>query len=125
MKLGYKEYKINIDSTNDLSFKKSDLNTVVLYSDKQVYIFEENTYFIELQFKINTYNNERLFLWSKASYVKLDFCKVEKNKLKCQIPKIKLEGIMIRNENDFSLVYLEDGNNLYENKLIGKIIIKK
>ena len=112
VKLNYKEYEINIEQSNDLSFEKKDINTVDIYSKKQLITVEDNKDTIELKFNIYSYNNENLFLCEKGSFYKLDSCKIKDDELICKVPKTKLEEFLPYNGLGFGLCYTNDDKNI-------------
>ena len=58
----YKEYIITLKASQLFTFKKSNIKTIDLYSDKQTIILEENKEIYDLKFKIVSYNNETLII---------------------------------------------------------------
>ena len=100
-KINYKDNEFTIYSYTDLTIKKIDSNIINLYSDKQVINVEEGKDSYDLKFKINSYNQEKLFFMKDLVYTYLDKCKVESNELICPISKSKLEEIMSQNEEEF------------------------
>ena len=114
-KINYKDNEFTIYSYTDLTLKKVDKNKANLYSDKQVINVEDGKDSYDLKFKINSYNQEKLFFMKEIIFTYLDKCKVESNELICPISKSRLEEIMSTNEEEFWILYLDSDYNI--NKL--------
>ena len=94
---------ITLKASSLFTFKKSNIKTIDLNSDKQTIILEENKEIYDLKIKIISYNNETLIM--NYQYV-LENCKQEYNELVCPITKSKLEEILTP-VNDNSKIYLQ------------------
>ena len=113
-KINYKDNEFTIYSYTDLTLNKVDKNKAHLYSDIQVINVEEGKDSYDLKFKINSYNQEKLFFMKELVYTYLDKCKVESNELICPISKSLLEEIMATNEEIYSIHYIDSDYNINE-----------
>ena len=117
----YNEYTINLIANPLLTFnKKDDLNIVDLYSDKQIINLDDGKESYDLQFKIVSYNNEKLIINGNTV---LDNCKQKKDELICTITKSKIISIIGPEDLDLRVSCLD---NYYEIKtfyLVPKIDI--
>ena len=120
--INYKDYEININTDADIKIKKIDSNIINLYSDKQVIDVEDGKDSYDLKFKINSYNQEKLFFMKELIYTYLDKCETVNNELICPISKSKLEEIMSTNEEKFWINYIDNDYNF--NKLSTVLEIK-
>ena len=111
-KLTYKEYNITILSNNKLSFSKEDYHIIQLYSDEQKITMENEKDSYELKFKINAYNNEKIYLYKKHNIkIALDNCNLENKELKCLISKTILDEITEKDGDRFGICYLNNKNS--------------
>ena len=117
-KFNYKKNEINIISESDLTIKKLDKNITKLYSDVQVLNIKRDTTTYNLKFKIISYNQEKLYFMKDSIYTYLDKCSASKKEITCPITKGKLEEIMSKNEEKFTIKFLDDDYNFNELKLI-------
>ena len=102
----YKEYIITLKASQLFTFKKSNIKTIDLYSDKQTIILEENKEIYDLKFKIVSYNNETLII--NYQHI-LENCKQVNNELICPITKSKLEEILtpVFDDSKIHLQYID------------------
>ena len=127
----YGKYEIKLTSNSDFKVKKKDSNIINLYSDVQVINIESGKTTYDLKFKINSYNKEKLFFTKDSIYTYLEKCSVSEKELNCYINRDKLEEVMVKNEENFIIEYLDDNhmfnklNLILEIRIIHKNIIKK
>ena len=88
----YQDYNITFKQERDLEFEKLDMDIVDLYSVKQKIEIEKNVDTYKLNFKIVSYNQQKIFL----GIIPLD-CQEEKSDLICDIKKSDLEVILADN----------------------------
>ena len=113
-------YSIKVYFFDAFNIEKEDYDIIDLYSDIQNINISDNQEIYDLKFKINVYNNERLFYG--ISNLSPANCKVDNNELLCTINKSILEkkvGIL----HIIRLYSLdEDGNTKFFN-LVPDIIV--
>lgn len=117
----YNGYRIVIISNTYLSFRTLKSNCPFLYSDEQIIKVKEEMEFYELNFKIDTYINELLFLSaSNLNYIYLNNCLKKEKFLVCTIEKEKIfeQG----NSQIFKVYYLNEIYGLQKFDLIQNII---
>ena len=117
----YNGYRIVIISNTYLSFRTLKSNCPFLYSDEQMIKVKEEMEFYELNFKIDTYINEPLFLSaSNLNYIYLNNCLKKEKFLVCTIEKEKIfeQG----NSQIFKVYYLNEIYGLQKFDLIQNII---
>ena len=109
----YNNYNITILHNYYYSFTKVDKNVIQLYSDNQNITVEEGKDSYELKFKVNAYNNEKIYFY-KGHYCTryLNNCKLENGELKCIMSLSVLDEITEESEDDFSIAYMTDENRL-------------
>ena len=91
------EYTITLKAGMTLELIKSDKDIIDIYSDKQTINVEAGKENYELRFKISSYHNEPIMLWTDENRILID-CSEENNKeLVCPISKNQLESILITN----------------------------
>ena len=120
-KINYKDNEFTIYSYTDLTLNKVDKNKANLYSDIQVINVEDGKDSYDLKFKINSYNQEKLFLMKELVFTYLDKCETVNNELICPISKSKLEEIMSKNEEEFWIDYIDNDYNFKYLSFIQKI----
>ena len=70
-----------------MTLRKLDKNIIQLYSDEQTINVEDSKDSYELIIKINSYNNEKIYLF-KGNYCVMPLnCKPENRELKCIMTK--------------------------------------
>ena len=114
-------YNIKIYSNDIFYITKEDYDIIDLYSDIQEIKILDTIEIYELKFKINVFNNERLF-YGISKLTPAD-CKVIKNELICTINKTLLErqiGIL----NTIRLGALDKAGNIKFFNLIPEILVK-
>ena len=86
----YKVYRIIITPNILLNFQTRNQICPFLYAEEQLINVEENDDIYELNFKIDNYNNESLFLSNiEINYIKIN-CSEKNNNLLCKLEKEKL-----------------------------------
>ena len=109
----YNEYTINISPNSYFYFDKKYYVIPFLYSDKQIIEIKDNIETYDLKFKIEEYNNELLYLYGELNNsLILDNCQNNENELNCKVTKEKLQGILIKNNEQFRFSALNDNEGL-------------
>ena len=107
----YSDFKFFIYSSNiTFLITKKDYDIIDLYADMQIINMFDNKDIYDLKFKINIYNNEKIFFLI-SNLVPVD-CKQSKNELICPIGKNLLE----KNLGLYSIYlasYTKDNNLIY------------
>ena len=98
----YNEYIINISFEKYLTFKKINNEIPFLYSDRQFIDIREDIENYNLKFKIETYNNELLYLYGEVNNsLIIDKCQKNEKELSCYVSREKLEEILIKINEQF------------------------
>ena len=101
----YKEYRVIITPNIILSFQIKNKKCPFLYAEKQFIDVSENDELYELNFKIDIFNNESLFLSNMdKNYINLN-CSEREKKLICKLEKEKL---FEQNNKQIFKVYYHD-----------------
>lgn len=104
--LTYKEYNITILCRRNLLIDKVDYDIIQLYSEKQNITVEDGKESYEIKFKINAYNNEKIYFLKRRSLITpLDNCNLENRELKCLISKSLLDETIEENGEYFRIAY--------------------
>ena len=112
----FDEYKIYLQSEK-LKIQKLDKNIIDLYSDKQIInINESKETKSDLKFKINSYNNERLFLYVN-NILPLD-CVTKNNELFCSFETSQIKTQVISRKTKVSVLAKDNNGKLYQIFLI-------
>jgi len=95
-----------------LEFHQIEGKLPFLYSSKRdISITDQKT--VPLEFQIDTYNEEPLFISKDDTFVHLENCnKGESNLLKCEIPRDNLD-IIASNENSYDVYYINENLGYY------------
>ena len=106
-----------------LEFHQIESQLPFLYSSKKnIAITDQKT--VPLEFQIDTYNEEPLFISNDDSFVHLENCqKAESNILKCEIPRDNLD-IITSNENNYDIYYINEKLGYYYFPFVKEINIK-
>ena len=96
----------NIES---LELRKIEGKLPFLYANNQTKDVKETDTKINLEFKINSYNDEKLFIYHHKNYTSapIENCKKENKILKCEVSKEKLD-IIAKKNNEFEVVFLNE-----------------
>ena len=94
----------NIES---LELKRIEGKIPFLYANTQIKDVKESDSKINLEFNINSYNNEKLFIYHDYTVAPIENCKKENKILKCEISKEKLDAIAKKN-NEFEVCFLNE-----------------
>ena len=124
----YKEYIFTLSKTNDLFFKKIDLDIIDLYSNENIFYIKkeekEDQKIYNLRFNISSYNNEKIYL---SDYYIIDSCKQEEKELVCPVSRnILIDGASPNPITNYSSIYLEFLNvnyNLKKFPLVPNILL--
>ena len=120
----YYTYELNIviEITN-IKLTQVDYNIPFLYSAPTEINVDEQKKTYNLEFKIDSYNNELLFMRAKKyRIVPLENCQKNSNILKCEFSKDNLD-IIANTENTIDIVGVYDFNGLLEFNYISPITI--
>ena len=104
----YKEYNVKIDFyALSLKLFRYDINMPYLLTEKEETInVKEKQEIINLEFKVDSYNNEPLYyMLNLYNTMKIDKCQLESKKLKCQILKKNFDIIAKKNTH-INILYL-------------------
>ena len=121
--ISYNNYKIMILLNNKIQIEKLDLDIIDIYSNEQFINIEDNKELYEIKFKINSYNNEHLFLIKELLPIYLDNCEVKNKELKCFISKNKIEELLSYNNERFWISFFDNNNQFDKSPLISDIYI--
>ena len=100
------EIKFNIES---LKLIKIEGKLPFIYSKSQEINATDDLDTIELKFKVNSYNDETLFvIVGKIGILQLENCHIESNDLKCNITIIPNLDTFATDENDINVLYIND-----------------
>ena len=117
-KFNYLNYEVYVQSIEDSLIKKENDDIIDLYSDTHYINLSDNKDAYELKFKINVYNNEKLFLYI-YKIIAID-CKQQNNELICPINRTKFENhVLILNQ--INIVSFDKYGNLIIFGLIPEI----
>ena len=96
----------NIES---LELRKIEGKLPFLYANNQTKDVKVTDTKINLEFKINSYNDEKLFIYHHKNYTSapIENCKKENKILKCEVSKEKLD-IIAKKNNEFEVVFLNE-----------------
>ena len=107
----YDDYRLIISPDVHISFQLKNNTCPFLYSDENIINIKDNDELYELNFKIESYNNEPLFLSNIIlNYISLQCSNKGKN-MNCKIEKNKL---IEQNNNKIFKVYYFDKNSGFE-----------
>ena len=60
------KYQINVNFTDEITFEQSDIEIPFIYSNEQTININESQLIYELRFKIQTYNDESLYIYGSG-----------------------------------------------------------
>ena len=118
----YKNYRILIYFQNLHIYKLSSPSPFLYYGIQTITIQEDKRLY-ELEFMIEEYNNELLYLFSNDNYIYLDNCLKYDRYLVCEIKKEDIEEVLRYNEQKFDVYSYNDKLGLYRMDLINNITI--
>ena len=100
------EIKLDIES---LKLIRIEGNLPFIYSKSQEFNATDDLDTIELNFKVNSYNGETLFvIVGKTGILQLENCQTESNNLKCNITIIPNLDAFAKDENELDVLYIND-----------------
>ena len=100
------EIKFNIES---LKLIRIEGKLPFLYSKSQEFNATDDLDIIEMNFKVNSYNGETLFvIVGKTGILQLENCKTEYDNLKCNITIITNLDVFAKDENKLDVLYIND-----------------
>ena len=116
VKFEYSNYNISISQIGDLEVYESEYDTPFLYYEPQMININNNDNLYYLNFKIENYNNELLYIYgqSENNYAILDKCQKTEKKLKCEIKKEVLEETLTINGEIFKVGAIDDNRGLID-----------
>ena len=106
-KFDYLEYEIYAYSEEGFLIKKEDYDIIDLYSDINYINLLDDKQEYELKFKINVYNNEKLFLATNR-IVPID-CKPKKAELICTVNRKQIENHFVKDNRIIVLSFDKHG----------------
>ena len=121
----YNTYELNIviEITN-IKLTQIDYNIPFLYSAPTEINVDEQEKTYNLEFKIDSYNNELLFMRAKEyRIVPLENCQKNSNILKCEFSKDNLD-IIANTENTMEVIFVNDYNGWFTFNFTCPITIK-
>ena len=117
-------YSIFISSNEYILIKELVYPIPFIYSEEQTITINKQEYEYNLRFKCESYNNEKLFLYgSQSNFAVIDNCKKYDNILNCKISKEKIEEILTKNNEQFTLYYYSDFEGIDKLEYIKPITI--
>ena len=117
-----KKVEIKFD-INSLELYKIEGKLPFIYSKSQEIAITEETTKIEMSFKINSYNDEQLFLEvHKQGILTMEKCEKESNNLKCEISKNNLD-VLAKVVDELELLYLDKSRGSIQLIFVGIIKI--
>ena len=118
-----KNVTINFE-INYLELIKIEGKLPFLYGSSQTFILEDNQKVIDREFKIDSYNDEPLFIQKDRTLIPIENCRKEnEKKLKCQILKEKLD-IIANKSNSYEVGYLSENLGYYYFEFVKNIEIQ-
>ena len=120
----YNNYNIIIPKQDPFKVEQLNYDISFLYSDEQNIKIEEGIGSYNVKFIIESYNNERLYMYGEGSNsIILDGCERNENELNCKISKEKLEEVLIKNNEQFKIGAINDAIGIINFDSILKITI--
>ena len=106
----YKNEEININiNIENLRLAQANYTVPFLYNEPINITVNEKTNKINLELRMDSYNEEILFIRNQYRLVRLENCQKTTNTLNCEIPRAKLDEIA-NTENTFEVIYVNDYN---------------
>ena len=121
IKYNSKNVKIIFD-INSFIINKFDGSLPLIYSKSQNFNITEDTKTIKMNFKIDSYNNEKLFIEVHFQGIFPIECENKSNELKCEVNKKDLD-IFSRKEEKIKLDYIGTSGNFGNCRFVGDINI--
>ena len=122
--LNYNEYIINIPLEITLNIRKFNYDIPFLYSNRQTIEIKDDIKSYNLKFKIETYNNELLYLYGEVNNsLIIDKCKKNENELNCEVSKEKLEEVLVKHNEQFRVGAIKDNVGLIKLRSVLNITI--
>ena len=106
----YKTHNVQLTfNVKDLRLYKVSYKIPFLYSAEQEFNIQENQNKINLEFKIESYNDEKLVMWNNGNHAlaALENCKKDGKTLICEISRGNLDKISMT-KNSYTLFYFHD-----------------
>ena len=104
----YKNEEININiNIENLRLYQANYTVPFLYNEPINITVNEKTNKINLELRMDSYNEEILFIRNQYRLVRLENCQKTTNTLNCEIPRAKLDEIA-NTENAFEVIYVND-----------------
>ena len=117
-------YSLKIGFNGAITFEQSGIKIPFIYSYEQTINLDESQLTYELKFKIQTYNNEILFINGTGyNYALLDDCQENNKQLICKMSREKIEEILILNNESFTIGAMNDDWGLVMFDCVSKVII--
>ena len=117
-------YSLKIGFNGAITFEQSGIKIPFIYSYEQTINLDESQLSYELKFKIQTYNNEILFINGTGyNYAILDDCQENNKELICKMSREKIEEILILNNESFTIGAMNDDWGLVMFDCVSKVII--
>ena len=116
------EININIDIEN-LRLYQANYTVPFIYNEPINITVNEKTNKINLELRMDSYNEEILFIRNQYRLVRLENCQKTTNTLNCEIPRAKLDEIA-NTENTFEVIYVNDYNGWTKFEFVDPINIK-
>ena len=120
----YEHYDIEIYSETFIIVEQYDYKIPFLYSDKQIINLDNNKEIYDLKFKIDSFDDDSLYLQGiKSNYAILDNYEINNKELICHIEKETLESIISNKNEIFKLRTINDNIGIITFNLVLNIII--
>ena len=105
----YNNFNITISQQDLLVIEQLNYDISFLYSDSQNIDIKEGKESYNIQFDIERYNDEILFIYGERNNsIILDNCEKSEKKLNCELSKEKLEKALIKNNEQFKVAGIND-----------------
>ena len=122
--LNYNEYIINIPLEITLNIRKFNYDIPFLYSNRQTIEIKDDIKSYNLKFKIETYNNESLYLYGEVNNsLIIDKCQKNENEINCEVSKEKLEEVLVKHNEQFRVGAIKDNVGLIKFRSVLNITI--